>query len=388
MNKNSFICRFIDKHKDDWEEILSTEPYHLKIKRAEGEEYKNLCIFNYFQALSDFSIPEVKEARGIIINVKTLEVVCWPFRKFSNFGEPYADTIDWSTARVTEKIDGSIMKLWYNKPAEKWELSSNSIIDAYTSVASPISGCVARANPVFLGNLFDIAAKQLDKSALDKDKTYIFELCSPENTVVVEHSEPKIYHIGTRHNITGEESNDDIGIEKPKEYALNSLEACRAFADADGPDEYSKDVLKEPIKFEGLVVNDANYNRIKVKNWKYVAVHYYLTAISPHDVVEIILEGEADEFLTYFPQHKETFKFFTERFNKLTEHIQNVMDTAIAEYERLEHNRKAFASFWMSTQDKNDIVWGFNALDGKTLQDVLHYMHYTVNHLTPLLCDP
>ena len=116
MNENSYLTRYISMH-ENWRTELSEYPYFLKI--AEEGRY---TIFNYDMTQSvsidgerrmcEFSLPEVPEARGIIINTETLDVACWPFRKFGNYGEYYADSIDWSTARVQEKVDGSIMKLW------------------------------------------------------------------------------------------------------------------------------------------------------------------------------------------------------------------------------------------------------------------------------------
>ena len=131
MQERSYLCKFINNNPN-WESILSEYPYFITI-RKDGP----LAIFNYNLLASeivegeteedtkrftcDFSLPEVQEARGIIINYETLEVVCWPFRKFGNYGESYVDTIDWRTARVQEKVDGSIMKLWFNKLTNNWQ---------------------------------------------------------------------------------------------------------------------------------------------------------------------------------------------------------------------------------------------------------------------------
>jgi hypothetical protein len=104
MNKNSHICRFISEHPN-WERLLK-EDYFIKVRR-EGA----LAIFVYGYDC-DFSNPIVQEARGIIIDTERREVVCWPFRKFGNYNESYADDIDWENARVLEKVDGSIIKLW------------------------------------------------------------------------------------------------------------------------------------------------------------------------------------------------------------------------------------------------------------------------------------
>ena len=77
MNANSYICNFIFNHKEDWEQILIKD-YELRI-RFEGD----FAVFNY-SITANFFDPIVQEARGIIIDVKNLEVVCWPFRKFGN----------------------------------------------------------------------------------------------------------------------------------------------------------------------------------------------------------------------------------------------------------------------------------------------------------------
>ena len=275
MQNNSFLCRFIFNHPNDWEELLSTYPYFITVKKSEP-----LAIFNYNLLASeivedeeteeterftcDFSLPEVQEARGIIINYQTLEVVCWPFRKFGNYGESYADEIDWQTARVQEKVDGSIMKLWYDKLNGHWQISSNKLIDA--SEATTTGG-------YSLLKLFKKAAntQKLDFDILNKDYTYIFELVSPLNRVVIKYSEIEIYHIGTRNNLTGEELVEDIGIKKPKAYPLTSLKDC-----IDAAAALNKDCDKFDLLNEGFVVVDGNWNRIKIKSPDYVLIHHAL----------------------------------------------------------------------------------------------------------------
>ena len=74
------------------------------------------------------ALQAIRELGGIIIDCERCEVVCWPFRKFGNHNEGYADTIDWSTARVQEKVDGSIVKLWYDEANGKWQFSTNGCI--------------------------------------------------------------------------------------------------------------------------------------------------------------------------------------------------------------------------------------------------------------------
>ncbi len=214
MNANSVICKYINDHPTDWYEALHKD-YGIRIKKEDS-----LAIFSY-NIECDFRDPIVQEARGIIIDHEKMEVVCWPFRKFGNYTESYADPIDWNNAVVLEKVDGSIIKLWYNKITEAWQFSTNGVINAENATTDAFSNIAYGALIRQAVNYKDIP---FDK--LDKDSTYIFELVSPQTRVVVKYDEIALYHLGTRSNITGEERNEDIGIKKPKSYKISSLEDC------------------------------------------------------------------------------------------------------------------------------------------------------------------
>ena len=137
------IGKFIAENKD-WESILTNKPYCLKIQR--DDQY---VLFKYNQIESDFSNPIVKEARGIIFKEGFCNYsVCYAFNKFFNYGETNAATINWNSATVTEKIDGSLIKLWYDN--KQWHISTNGMIDAYKAYYSNIEN----AN---FGNLFEEA---------------------------------------------------------------------------------------------------------------------------------------------------------------------------------------------------------------------------------------
>ena len=143
MDTNSYLCRFLAAHPGDWEERLKRD-YDLRIKR-DGE----YAVFNY-EINADFYDPIVQEARGIILDTEQYEVVCWPFRKFGNHNEGYADPIDWSNARVLEKVDGSIIKLWYDHARGDWQFSTNGTIRAELAgvdvLILPINGAFGNLN--------------------------------------------------------------------------------------------------------------------------------------------------------------------------------------------------------------------------------------------------
>ena len=69
--------------------------------------YPNLVLLKYSQINSPMAERIVQECRGLILDeADQWRVVSAPYFKFFNYGEPHVATIDWSTARVYEKLDG------------------------------------------------------------------------------------------------------------------------------------------------------------------------------------------------------------------------------------------------------------------------------------------
>lgn len=294
---NTMIGLFCAQH-ENWEEMLTAAPCHLKVSRD-----KRYIMFKYDQIHSDFKIPLVQEARGIIFEEgKWDKPVCWAFNKFGNYGESYVPEIDWSTAFVTEKVDGSLIKLWYDCGC--WHISTNGTIDAYKA---PLNDVKYDS----FGDYFIATCKkyypnesELFDDALMPEFTYMFELVGPHNRVVVPYEESKIYFLGARYNESGEEYSSNaiiakwLSIEKfdrPKQYPLTSLEEC----------------IKAAEEFdwqqEGFVVCDGNFNRVKVKSPAYILAHYARNnnVITKRHLIKVVLANEVEEFICYASEYKE-----------------------------------------------------------------------------------
>lgn len=258
MSNWNIICRYINSHKNTWQEDFAN--IGIKVKN-----FEDLYIFNY-DITCDFSNPLCRAARGVIINMTNLSVVCVGFDKFFNFTESYVDSIDWNTARVQEKLDGSIVKLWHLTD-DQWMWSSNSCIkasDAKLNYVYTVFDLIKETDEfVYLTNL-------IKNRKLDEHNTYIFELVGPKNQVVIKYAKTQLYHIGTRNNETGEEFGTcqfPGFIMTPKEYPLHSLEDCIAAAtELNKNDCYPEN--------EGFVVVDKDYHRIKVKSPEYLIYHH------------------------------------------------------------------------------------------------------------------
>ena len=314
---------FLKTHLNTWRDILSSPPYNLIIKDGING-YEGLVLLKYNQFDSDFSLPIVRECRGIIIDIEdNFNPICHPFNKFFNYGEKYADSIDWKSARVQEKVDGSIIKFWKWNRKNRWVISTNGAINAFDANISSFSD-LENTNGISFGELFLNALyahfpneNTMEDMGFNPNYTYMFELVSPLTQVVVKYPNTDIYHIGTRDNITGEELDIDIGIKKPKAYPLHSLSAVVEAAEhlnANG----------NAVEEEGFVVVDKNWNRIKVKSPLYLQSHYLKGNIPTIGrCIDIYLANEAEEYLTYFPEQKETFDKIFAVIDKLETLLDN-----------------------------------------------------------------
>lgn len=279
---------FILSH-DNWEELLTAEPYCLKISRDDG-----YIMFKYNQLFSDFNIPLVREARGIIFRENDWECVCYPFVKFGNWGESYCPEISWDTASVQQKVDGSLIKFWYDNG---WHISTNGSIDAFK----------AELNNVKYQNFGQLTLAAIRRVFPDEHEffkifdsrcTYMFELVSPYNRVVIPYKAIKLYFLGMRDMDDGkewkpEESDVSMYFQIPKRYSLSTLEDVQKAANA------------LPWDQEGYVVCDGNFNRVKIKSPSYAKAHYVRNnnVITTEGLVQVILDGEQKEFLIYASEY-------------------------------------------------------------------------------------
>lgn len=329
MNTNSYLCRFLAENPEQWESLL-WKNYGIKTRR-EGP----YAIFNYgFNC--NYADPMVQEARGIILDTEKLEVVCWPFRKFGNHNESYADPIDWTCAKVQEKVDGSIIKLWYDHRKAGWQFSTNATLRAENAPVGEFS----------LSSFYELICKadnygDIPFDSLEKYITYIFELVSPSSRVVVPYETTTLYHIGTRHNLTGQELDVNIGIRKPQMYPICSLGECVEMAIRLNQTD------SEEIMAEGFVVVDDNWNRVKVKSPDYIAKHHLMQmkSITKRECVQMLLDAstEIDIICQANPELIPVFKFYDYHLARLQHLADRLGYLAKQLYEEYSHDRSAVA---------------------------------------------
>ena len=146
----------------------------------------------------------------------------------------------------------------------------------------------------------------------------MFELMTPYNRVVVRQNNHKLVLHGVRNLKTLQEDNPlDWGIktgwEVVKTYPLTNLVAIV---------EASENL--DPMKSEGYIVCDDQFNRIKIKSSEYVAISHMRDGFSTRKLLNIVLTNEGEEFLTYYPEWQELYNQIQIKYETLVEEIKNI----------------------------------------------------------------
>lgn len=289
----SLVAKLMQDEPDRWLSIL-TDTYKVKAVHDGG-----LVSLKYNQIESPMHEPIVQECRGLVVDVARRQVLAFPYRKFWNHGEPLADAIDWSTASVLEKLDGSLMTLYWH-PDRGWTVASSGTPLAggqFGDTGETFAEAFWRTWHA-LGRLSPMGHRCLPPATCQR-VSFMFEFCDAPNRIIVRHEAPRIVLHGARYLDSGREWTANflecyartIGWECVKSYPITSIDQCLAAADA-----------LDPIACEGFVVVDAAFNRVKIKSPRYVALHHMKGDATERRAIQLWQTGETAEVLAHFPE--------------------------------------------------------------------------------------
>lgn len=307
-------------------EYLRNESLDKLLRRTEctakrHNEFPNLVLLKYNQVKSDMNDPLVQACRGIILDEDDdWKVICHPYDKFFNYGEFQAADLVHEETIIYEKLDGSIINMYYYRG--EWRVSTSGFPDA--------SGSGGNSGMTF-AELFWNTWNELGYEMPPEDLTnytFMFELMTPYNKIIVPHEKSRIVLHGVRDNDTDKECHVGLGIckwEVVKRYPLKDID--KLIAD-------SKDM--SGIEQEGYVLCDYNFNRVKLKCPSYVALHHFKYLSTPKSFMTLILANEGSEFLVYFPE-------MAEEFNKLKQSFTDMcvaIDLTYSYYKDIESDKE------------------------------------------------
>ena len=289
--------------------------------KLKTREYESKILLKYDQLVSPtlMALPEMQDCRGLVLEKGTWKVMSLAFRKFFNSQEGNAAKIDWNTASVLEKLDGTLIQVYWDWNENKWFAGTTGTAEGEGEVNNKMG---TTFNDLFWDTVNN--KYSFNDCLLDKDHVYVFELTTPYNIVVKPHGESSatILTIRNRETLVELSGKDlemaviSLGLPLVKKFDLNAKDVGALLRTFEGM----------PWSEEGYVVVDAEFNRVKIKNPAYLAVHHLKGKTAEHNILTIVKTNEIEEFASTFPERREELYKLKENYDKLTAKLNMVWD--------------------------------------------------------------
>ena len=269
-------------------EDLTTE-YGIKTNICEALGVVSL---NYNQINSDMSLKIPQECRGLILEIGSWDIVSRSFNKFFNLDEPQGIIVrngfNWENSKALVKMDGSLIEMYFYK--DQWNISTRGVANADISVG----GYDTTFRELVLLTMDEMG---FSFDELNPEIWYSFELTTPLNKIVVQYDDYKLTWLAAWHRATNVEIDidflPDITAPKVKTFPMTDLES----------------LIKEintlpPSEFEGVVLIDCNFNRLKIKSLDYIIAFHVVCSVesSPRNKLEVILSDKFDDICGILPE--------------------------------------------------------------------------------------
>lgn len=277
-------------YRYNWPVAFLTEQFQENID-VKGYYFDNekFYLYNYktHTVLVPRNDPLLMKCRGLILREDGV-ILNYPMDRFFNEFEKEAGSIDWSSTQIQEKIDGSLICVWFYK---QWHITTRGSF-------YPIPG-----HDLDFALLFKKYFDEFD--LLSKENCYFFELATPRNRIVTWYDQPQVILLGARNLETLQElslSRDLLALNK-KLAKKNSYCRHLNYYYADNLDRCLQlfGLLKDDQ--EGLVLVDKTFTRLKLKQESYLKLSR-IKLLKPEELFDYILERtELDkEYLVKVPE--------------------------------------------------------------------------------------
>lgn len=302
-----------EKHCWDWQDSEEMR------KNIQVHNKGNMWLYNYNDGHQvERTHPVLMKCRGLVIREDGC-LLNYPFERFFNDFEKEHVDIDWDSAEIQEKLDGSLVCVFWN--GEGWEITTRGMF--YPSDAASLD----------FAELFREYFKSF--GWMKREFCYMFELVTARNRIIKFYDEEGVYLVGVRRLDDCMEVGQDIldkmaklfRVSRPKKYVAKNFEQCRELFEKFNEDD------------EGLVVVDKNFNRVKVKQESYFRL-VKISMLNEQHIFECVLGlTEIDsELLDRLPEVRE-------KAMEIEDCWERILATITEVYERISDikDRKEFA---------------------------------------------
>jgi RNA ligase len=172
-------------------------------------------------------------------------------------------------------------------------------------------------------------------SLLNRDVSYVFELTSPYNRIIVAYDKPCVTLLTARHRITGVESlPQDVAnfVNLPKRYDARNIESLVEFVND-----------HDPTMLEGVVFVDSKHRRLKIKsfNWCFASKTKFELSATRRNMLKLILSGKLDDIAPNL--NAEIVDALKALQDKLITYARKLDCDYVELFNKAGHDRKEFA---------------------------------------------
>ena len=341
------VVNFID---NPWLKITDTGVYRFNV--ADYDELSNLLEdrnikvtgnhqglynLNYDQINSPTMDDLVSLCRGTVIN-ENCEIVAMAFPRFHNYTsviKKFEDSKD--EICITEKLDGTMIKIYYHDG--KWLVGTRGEV-ATTGVNKDSGFTFYSMMLLALGLKNKQEFHEWCELNLSPDCTYIFELVSQYNKVVVKYDETKLYLLGrirTKNlhdlpEIKDNVTNQDIGIYTPGRGTISVDNV-----DVKDLNKWFRHISTTGVTGkEGHVIYRNSLPLAKLKYVSYVTIHLlqgdkYKDDLDKNNIRERllvpVLNNEVPELITYLPEYSDDINKLNHDYELTIDNLYGIVTT-------------------------------------------------------------
>ena len=335
------------------EQLTAETAISAKVYESEG-----VVLLSYDQIESPKTNPMVIECRSLILNLEDFSVASRKFDRFFNAGEAPDTLVGFNLARAIayEKADGSLIGFWFCKGTGRWEISTRGMAFAE---GPHVMGGTFRDHILQALGVTEEQFQVVMNEFADPGITIVGEYIGPDNKIVTRYEAGAVVFTGVSYFGAAAVS-DIVTLQKYAEFF--SFEGFRVREPKVYPAQESLEAFisaanELPNLEEGFVLYDPISNkRVKVKGATYLTAHR-LRGNDPvptrKNMLELVLEGEVEEFILYFPE-------WTEMVRSLESEIENFLRSLESVYAKASGIREQ-KEFALAVKDTPGSSYMFNA---------------------------
>jgi RNA ligase len=283
------------------------------------------------------------------------KILTWPYAKFHNLGAvPETDYNRLKTLgefEVAEKLDGSMIMLYYDRFKEEYRCSTKGSLDSEHGEYAT-----------------SILPEHLKQPKWVEEYTLMFELIAKRFQIVIDYKKKDyqegLYLIGARHLKSGrllsykevQELATELNLPTIKTYKFSSL------------DELIDTAKNLPVLEEGFVLRFKDGLMVKVKGDAYLRAHRFISHLSDRHILEAVADGTAYDLAQFAPEEYKSEVL--DKINHFQKRVAELENMCYNLYSQAPHDvpRKDFALWVNSNAPSHFKGFLFKLLDGHKIE--------------------